>query len=198
MPNSSAQSTPQNLVDAATQIFRQNGFVATTVDEICAGAGVTKGAFFHHFESKEALGLECLRQWERTMVAKLESAPFQQIVDPVEKALGGVEFFAAMFENPSVPKSCLAGTTAQEVSETHPALREGAQACFAAGTGYFRQLLDDACRSRGVQLDTAALAQLWMATLQGSLLLYKASRDDTVIPKNLRHFRQYLERLFDA
>ena len=43
------------LIAAAHQEVRRQGYSATTVDQICAAAGVTKGAFFHHFESKEAL-----------------------------------------------------------------------------------------------------------------------------------------------
>jgi TetR/AcrR family transcriptional repressor of nem operon len=50
-----ATSARDKIVAAAIDLFRRNGYVATTVDEICAAAGVTKGAFFHHFESKEDL-----------------------------------------------------------------------------------------------------------------------------------------------
>jgi TetR/AcrR family transcriptional repressor of nem operon len=184
------------LIDAATLLFRRNGYVATSVDEICAEAGVTKGACFHHFDSKESLAKACLKQWESQVVVMHENAPFQSIADPLEKLLGCIEYFAGVFENRAILKSCLAGTTVQEVAETNPALREAAQACFLSGENLFRALLDNACNSRNVRLDTQSLAKLWMATLQGSLLLFKASRDDTVIPRNLRHFRNYVEQLF--
>jgi TetR/AcrR family transcriptional repressor of nem operon len=186
----------EKLLRAATLLFRRNGYVATSVDEICAEAGVTKGACFHHFDSKESLAKACLRQWEKQVVAMHENAPFQSIADPLEKLLGCIDFFTAVFENRDLLKSCLAGTTVQEVAETNPALREAAQACFLSGENLFQALLDDACNSRGVRLDTQSLARLWLATLQGSLLLFKASRDDSVIPNNLRHFRNYVEKLF--
>ncbi len=102
-----------------------------------------------------------------------------------------------MFSNRDLTKSCLAGMTAQEVSETNPVLRDAAQACFASGEAHFQRLLDDACHSAGVALDTVSLAQLWMATLQGSILLAKASRDKSVIPRNLRHFKRYVDALFE-
>ena len=92
-------------------------------------------------------------------------------------------------------KSCLAGTVVQEVSESHPVLRAGAQACFAAGEQRFRDLLDAVCRVRGVKLDTASIAKLWVATIQGSFLLAKASRDDAVVATSFGHVKRYIQSL---
>ena len=47
----------QKLLDAAFALIRERGFSATTVDALCERAGVTKGAFFHHFKSKDELGV---------------------------------------------------------------------------------------------------------------------------------------------
>jgi len=193
--NSSAPNTREKLIEAATETFRRSGFVATTVDDICSAAGVTKGAFFHHFETKESLAVACLENWKLQLQSLHESAPYQQISDPVEKALAAVEFIAQLFSNPVVTKSCLAGTTVQEASETHPVLRDAAQSCFVSGAAQFQKLLEDASHSRGVDIDSAAVAQWWVATLQGSLVLYKASRDESVIPRNLRLFRQQLAHM---
>lgn len=196
MAKATTENAREKLVQAGVDQFRRAGFVATTVDEICVAAGVTKGAFFHHFQSKEALAEACLQQWSRQFAELQKSAPYHSVTDPLEKLLGAIDFFVNMFADPQTPKSCLVGTTVQEISETHPVLRKTAQDCFASGARQFEALLDDACRDRGVALDTASLAQMWMATIQGSLLLYKASRDESVIPTNLRHFSKYIETLF--
>ena len=197
MPKSSGENARDKLVGVGTDLMRRNGYTATTVDEICSAAGLTKGAFFHHFPSKEALAAECLHQWPATMASLHRSAAYQSIDDPVEKVLASIDFMIEIFKNPDVHKSCLAGTTVQEVSETNPVLRDAAQACFVQGQAYFQSLLDDACRSRKRSLDTASLAEHWMSTIQGSLLLTKASRDPTVIGRNLTHFKTYLAGLFD-
>jgi AcrR family transcriptional regulator len=47
----------QKLLDATLALIRKKGYSSTSVDELCAQAGVTKGAFFHHFKSKDALAI---------------------------------------------------------------------------------------------------------------------------------------------
>jgi TetR/AcrR family transcriptional repressor of nem operon len=196
MSQTRATDAREKLLKAGTELFRRCGYVATTVDEICARAGVTKGAFFHHFASKEALAETCLRQWNCQGAAMDEAAPFQALDDPLEKVLGCMDYYYSLFTNPKILKSCLAGTTVQEIAETHPALREAAQACFVNLENRFKALLDEACRSERKSLDTASLATFWLAAVQGSLLLAKASRDESVIRDSLGHVKEYIKTLF--
>ncbi len=58
-----SESTHARLLDSALKQFAANGYEATSVDDICAEAGVSKGAFYHHFESKQALFLALLNSW---------------------------------------------------------------------------------------------------------------------------------------
>jgi AcrR family transcriptional regulator len=55
--------TRNHIVEAAQQLFSLNGYVATGVAEICQAAGVSKGAFYHHFHSKQAVFLKLLENW---------------------------------------------------------------------------------------------------------------------------------------
>jgi TetR/AcrR family transcriptional repressor of nem operon len=56
-------ATRAKLVAAAVGLILKQGYHATGVEAICAEAGVTKGAFFHHFEDKDALGLAVIEWW---------------------------------------------------------------------------------------------------------------------------------------
>ena len=49
------QNSRDKLLDAATRLFHENGYQAVTVNDICEAAQLTKGAFYHHFDSKETL-----------------------------------------------------------------------------------------------------------------------------------------------
>ena len=48
-----AHASKTKLLNAALQVIRTKGYAATTVDDICNAAEVTKGSFFHHFKGKE-------------------------------------------------------------------------------------------------------------------------------------------------
>lgn len=58
-----SQTTRNQLLDAALSSFASHGYAAASVDEICQAAGVSKGAFYHHFASKQALFLALLNRW---------------------------------------------------------------------------------------------------------------------------------------
>ena len=64
--NALPSDTRQRLLDAAVQVFRRQGYCATTVDDLCAQAQVTKGGFFHHFKGKEAFALAAIDHWNQT------------------------------------------------------------------------------------------------------------------------------------
>ena len=65
------------LLNAARALFAEKGFAATSRDEIAARAGVTRGALYHHFESKTALALAVVAELETDLVDRVVSAALE-------------------------------------------------------------------------------------------------------------------------
>ena len=74
MTQQRAEETRSRILDVAGELFAERGYSATSVADICAQAGVTKGAFYHHFESKQAVFLELRDRWLTPLEGQLTLA----------------------------------------------------------------------------------------------------------------------------
>src|ERR1035437_9753971 len=101
------------LLDAALDLVRAKGYAATTVDDICHRAGVTKGSFFHHFKSKDDLELCAGAHWEAKTASLFAAAGYHQAEDPLDHLLGYVDFRAAILTGELPDYTCLLGTLVQ-------------------------------------------------------------------------------------
>lgn len=68
-----SEETRARILEAALMRFATQGYNAASIDQICAEAGVSKGAFYHHFPSKQAIFLELLNGWLDTINAGFEA-----------------------------------------------------------------------------------------------------------------------------
>lgn len=187
------------LLEAARDLIRTQGFAATPVADLCEAAEVTKGAFFHHFESKEALGVAAAEFWSETTGELFETAPYHAPDDPLDRLLTYVDFRREIIAGPTATFTCLAGTMAQEVHATSDDIRA---ACGAAIFDHARTLEDDiqaAIDTRGVNprgWSAASLARHTQAVLQGGFILAKAADDPDLAREQLDHLARYIRLLF--
>ncbi|NOY99444.1 MAG: TetR/AcrR family transcriptional regulator [Chloroflexi bacterium] len=69
-----SETTRAHILDAARKLFARSGYESASVDAICAEAGVSKGAFYHHFPTKQAIFLQLLENWLSGLETQLETA----------------------------------------------------------------------------------------------------------------------------
>lgn len=187
------------LLDAALRVFREKGYTATTVEDLCRAAGVTKGSFFHHFSSKEALALAAIEHWNEVTGALFADAPFQRIADPRERLLAYIDFRAELIAGELPEFTCLLGTLVQEVFAAHPRLRA------AAGDGIERHVdtlvptieAARALHAPDAAWDARSLGRYLQAVIQGAFILAKASGKPDAARDCVAHLRHYVERLLD-
>lgn len=186
------------LLDAALSLIRTKGYSATTVDELCAAAGVTKGAFFHHFKSKDALGVAAAEHWSETTGAMFAKAPYHDHSDPLDRILGYVAFRKELLQGGVPEFTCLVGTMVQETYETAPAIREACDRSISGHAATLEADIEAAMRERDMRPDWTprSLALHTQAVLQGSFILAKAKGGAEVAADSIDHLIRYLELLF--
>ena len=198
-PRPQKVSAKTKILDAALMVIRAKGYAATTVDELCAASDVTKGAFFHHFKSKDDLAVAVAEHWSKVTGALFEAAPYHRHAEPLQRVLGYLEFRKDLLTGEVAEFTCLVGTMVQETFASNPAIRA---ACDASISGHAQKLeadIAEAMRQRGIrgQWTARSLALHTQAVLQGGFILAKAKIDAKVAADGIDHLRRYIEFLFN-
>ena len=192
-----ASETRGKLLDAARDVIRTKGYAGSTVDDICAAAGVTKGSFFHHFDSKEALGVAAIERFGAMAATLFGNAPYRSLSDPRDRVLGYVDFRLVLLRGEIPLYTCLIGTTVQEAYASHPNLRT---ACDRMLSEHVAELTRDLAAAKAryapqASWDPESIGYFMQCVLQGAFIFAKAKQSAEIATASLGHLRNYLVTL---
>jgi len=190
-------STKPNILEAALRVIRTKGYSASSVDDICAEARLSKGAFFHHFSSKEDLAVAAAQYWSEKTGDFFAEAPYHSSTKPFERVLGYVALRRELIQGELPEFTCLVGTMTQEIYGTSASIQK---ACWDSISGHADTLVTDmdaAMSDAGEIYDFAAesLALHTQGVIQGAFILAKASGDPGRAIESIDHLYRYLHLL---
>ncbi len=192
----SAESQERLILATQALILRQ-GYTATTVDQICGEAGLTKGSFFHHYTNKEAIGCAAIDAWA-AMGTRLYSAAWSDpAVDPLAQ-LNRMFDIMISFTKRDEPCACVIGMMAQELAQSHTELAALCAKHLDDWTSHVARMLDAAKkRHKPVKpFDSQRVGWFLNSIWQGSMLLGKVRQKPQTIVDNLEQARAYVTALF--
>lgn len=186
------------ILDAAHSVIRAKGYAATSIDDLCANAELTKGSFFHHFKGKEDLAIAAAWHWSEKTGSFFATAPYTKHADPLDRVLGYIDFRKAIIMGEVPQFTCFVGTLVQEIHQSNPSIRD---ACDQSIREHARRVEADIELAMETHVYIAgftakSLALYTQAVIQGAFILAKAENSQDVAKDCLDHLRRYVELLF--
>ncbi len=188
----------ERILDAAEQLVIENGFAATSLDQVIKAAGTSKGAFFHHFVSKVDLARSLTERYVAADLGQLRAAlqATASILDPAERVVAFIRYFEDGAEDlMSAQSNCLyvAVLTEQQL------VSNGTAGLINQAIEVWRKEIADllvaASTTRDLDLgDIDALADHVFVTFEGAFLLCRSAGS----PEHMRAQLQVLRHLLSS
>lgn len=195
-------ATREKILNAAQGLILARGYVGMTVEHVLDAVGITKGAFFHHFKTKDDLARALLQRYaefdERIYRETRERAE-KLSDDPLQQVLLFIGLFQEMFDALKEPyPGCLFASYIYELQQFDADTRALISGSFTKWRELLKEKFEAVARKYPprIKVDAASLADAFTVVLEGAFITSKALDDPKVVPEQLRHFRNYVELLF--
>jgi TetR/AcrR family transcriptional repressor of nem operon len=169
-----------DLLEQGTQLMLRSGYAGTGLVELLQAAGVPKGSFYNHFESKEAFGIELVQRYYArhdrilaSLLAETDRSPLERVRSYFERLLQ-----RAVDASPQA-RGCLLGMLALEMAGSSEPLRATVSDAFGRWQARLAELLRQAQVAGEVapEQDPQPLAAMLISGWEGALMRARASRD---------------------
>jgi len=180
--------TREKLVRVAERLMLRDGYSATRVDDVISKAGLSKGSFYHFFDSKAALGVAALDHYFEDRVARLAAGSYSSETDPVRRANGFLDHVSRVVTD-LWKAGCLLASLAADAAGSNRVISNA----LRKRTDTLRALLVNLLEPFATREITATdLADQFMVCIEGSIVLTRIYDDPDYLRRGLKQFRRCL------
>jgi len=190
------------LMEIAEQHILQNGFSATSIDDLITEAGITKGGFFYHFKSKHDLAQALMRHYrekDELLFSDLFLRARELTDDPLQQMLVFVKLLSEMMaEIEDLHPGCLVASFTYESHQVNEEIRELTAASILDWRRLFREQIDriNDVRPPNIDVDADTLADMLSTILEGGIIVSRAVNQKDILVRQLLEYRNYLGLLY--
>ena len=184
------QRTRQDIIQAGARLFAQHGYFHTSTNDLLEAVSISKGAFYHHFKSKEELALAVLdhlrQEYQRQVFDSIDpdTEPAQRLWDTLNQLL-------ELNSSGQWPHCLLLARLAQEMAQEDSQLSQSVAQAVDWIMDRWQTLVAEAQAAGGVRadLDSEVLAQLIVTILFGAVSCRELTEDTVHLDSIVRHLR---------
>lgn len=186
--------TKSRILSKSGILFNTQGYKATSISDITAATGYTKGAIYRHFKSKEALEKETLYHLSARMLEILRNK-IRSEKNAGDKLRAVFGYFESYVAKPEVKGGCPLMNAAIEADDSNPVLRREAVKILDVLHDSVVSILKNGIRFKQIkkQIDTEHYATLIIASLEGAIMMSKLRGDNRDIKRVIRHLDQQIK-----
>jgi TetR/AcrR family transcriptional repressor of nem operon len=198
------EDTRKRILDAAQAMILDRGYAGMSLDALIGSLGLTKGAFFHHFRSKEDLAQTLIRRYSDDGVALFRNslARARKLSDdPLQQFLILIGLYEELFEQLTEPyPGCLLASYVYELQQFSPDMRDIINQEFILSRTELSKLIRQIMRRYPprADVDPVSLADGFMSLFEGAFILSKSLGEAQITVQQLRHYKTYIVLLFPS
>ncbi len=194
--------TRERILDAAECLVLEGGFSAMSIEKIMEAVQITKGGFFYHFKSKDDLARALVERYgerDTSLVQSMFERADTLSDDPLERML----IFLKLYEESTdklylASPGCLFASFSYEIREFSDDIGKFIREGFLAWRQLTLSRLEEIARQYPptVETDLPELADMFMCTVEGGLLMSRTLGQEDILPRQVAHYRRYLRMIF--
>ena len=194
--------TKTRILDIAEASVLQKGFEATSIDEIVAEAGISRGGFFYHFQDKNALARAMLERYidvENKLYDDIFARARELNDDPLHSMLIGLKMLAELLDDmPNGHPGCVIAATAYQDRLFDRGVRNLNRQAILEWRKRFRAMFEEiaAVYEPREEVNMDALGDMVSSVAEGGLVLQRALGETNTVAEQIMLLRSYLKLLF--
>ena len=191
---SKGTQTKEMILERCAQLFSKQGYFGSSLSDIMHETGLEKGGIYNHFDSKEQLALESF-DYAFSLLQQRMRLSLEGKTHAVERLYAILSYFQSLLEEPVIVGGCPILNTAIEADDAQPALRERALHAMDSLRSTIERIVAKGIQRQELrpEIDVAACATLFVATLEGAVMLSKLYRDTVHMQRAVEHLRWYID-----
>lgn len=189
--------TRETLLQHAYQQIHEYGFQAVSLDAILRGSGVTKGALYHHFPNKNALGYAVVEEVVAPMLVEFWIKPVVESDDPIRTLQGIIRSTGESMTMDGLKVGCPLNNLSQEMSPVDEGFRRRLDAIYSEWRKHYSEALASGIKSGVVKkhVDPETTAAFLIASLEGCIGMAKNAQSMDILNQCGMGILSYLDSL---
>lgn len=171
---SKAEQTRQFIIEKTATLFNKNGYAGTSLSDMTAATGLTKGSIYGNFQNKEEVAIAVFKHSLGELTGKIKRAIAAE-TSAYDKLLAFINFYRNNWSSISVKGGCVMLNAATEVDDALPFMKSTVQQAFANWAKEMTKIMEAGIKKNEFRkdIDTKAYASTFLMLIEGGILLSK-------------------------